>query len=260
MKSYFFLLPLFSFAILSGAETTPPTTTSSSQTQNSTLNLKTQMTAKEQKQVGLNKLSPNQVKALESWLNKRSAAQNPSQKPQINPNQLEMVLSEGNFIKLGSGEVWSISPNAWLFTYHWQEGDPIKVGKSGDVLFPISLTNENSGQSVNAKKPSSSVTKAFTQSYTITQVLDDGKLIELNNGSSWEVEPSARYMVQGWSVGNSVFIVKRENSTGAPYQLYNGQTSRSVFVEQKSPPTPEQKQQPTTQANASQNSSQKSQS
>ncbi len=39
-------------------------------------------------------------------------------------------------------------------------------------------------------------------------------------------------MAQGWSVGSIVFVVKSSVSKGVPYQLYNGEAARSVFVDQ----------------------------
>ncbi len=199
------------------------------------INLKTLMSPSEQEQAGIDSLSSEQLQSLETWFSNYIQNQK-KEASQVASNEVNMVLSEGHYVKLGSGQVWAISPNAWIYTYYWQKGDPIEVGKSQDSLFPISLTNKNSGQSVNAKKPSKDVSQAFSKNEQITKIANDGQFITLSDGSSWQVEPSARYMAQGWSKGDSVFVVQVKNSTGSPYELYNGTTSRSVFVSKiKSP-------------------------
>ncbi len=254
MKTALILSLFFSFSHLKAAPATSniqsPSTTSSE------IDLKTQMPKNIQKQTGVNKMSAEQIKGLQTWISdyvqKKATPQDT-----VKPNQVSVVLSEGQYVKLGNGDVWTVSPNAWLYTYYWQKGDPIEIGKSGDVLFPVQLTNSDSGQSVNAQKPSKQVSSAFTQSYQITKILEDGQFVELSNGSTWQVEPSTRYMVQGWSVGNTVFVVKQSLSTGVPYQLYNGDTARSVFVEQtRAASKPQKKRQPVSTQQSSTNASQ----
>ena len=263
MKTALILPLFFLFSQLQAANTTSNTQASSTtaSTTSTQFDLKSQMPKNIQKQTGINRLSPKELQGLQTWISDYVQKKTTSQDT-IKANQVSVVLSEGQYVKLGNGDIWTISPNAWLYTYYWQKGDPVTIGKSGDVLFPIQLTNGDSGQSVNAQKPSKQVSAAFKQSYQITKILEDGQFVELSNGSSWQVETSTRYMVQGWSVGNTVFVVKQSLSTGVPYQLYNGDTARSVFVEQMqaaSKPKTKRKTQPVStqkqlnRTNASQN-------
>lgn len=229
----FFLLAVF-FSAAPASKEAPPTTPQASST---AFNLQTLMPASTQEKTGIDQLSKDQLGALNSWFSNYLETQKNSA-DQVAKNAVSVVLSEGHYVKLGSGQIWTISPNAWIYTFYWQKGDPIEVGTSQDVLFPVQLTNKNFNQSVNAKKSSNDVTQSFSQSYPISKISEGGQFITLSNGSSWQVEPSARYLSQGWSTGDPIFVVKVKNAMGSPYELYNGTTARSVFVSQvKAPPT-----------------------
>lgn len=230
MTKLFFILSSFLSFSLFGANvcsSNQKASSSNSSSTSSSLDLQSAMSQEELKQTGVNKLNPKQVQALSSWIENYQ-----TQSDQAKPNQVSMVLNEGQYVQLGSGKIWTINPNAWIYTYYWQKGDPIKVSKSNDQLFPVTLTNENSGQSVNAQMATGNIQQAFSKHQTISKIENDGQFIQLSDGSLWQVEPSARYMVQGWSANQPVYIVKVKNNTGAPYQLYNGETTRSVFVTQ----------------------------
>lgn len=209
-------------------EVQEPTTTKTS------LDLKKKMPHTLQKQLGVNKMSKTQLAALETWMldwkEEQTEVADPAQAPKPDDNQLVAVLGEGHLVKLGSGEVWSISPNAWIYTYYWKAGDKLSVSKGNDLLFPYSITNHNYDQNVAAKKAPKEVQESLKTQYAISSISDNGEFIYLNDGTKWSVEPSVRYMVQGWSKGNSAFILKMKNSVGQPFQLVNGQTTRSVFV------------------------------
>lgn len=198
--------------------------------ENTSLELKTLMSADEQQTTGISQLSPDQLNQLQNWISQYIEREQSLQNS-VSGNQLAMVLSQGHYIKLGNGQVWDISPNAWIYTFYWQKGDLITVGKSGDMLFPVLLTNTTTGQSVNALTASENSAKAFNESYTITSVTDSGQFVTLSDGSTWVTESSSRFMVQSWAVGSPVFVVERAASTtGARYELYNGATTRSVLA------------------------------
>lgn len=221
----------------------------STSTQSSSLNLKSLMSPAQQQATGISSLTPSQVSSLESWLSHYVSSEK-NQQNTVSGNQVDMVLGEGHYVKLGNGEVWVISPNAWIYTYYWQKGTPITIGKSGDMLFPTLLTNTAMDQAVNAIGATKDISQAFSQSYTITKVGNGGQFLDLSNGSSWQVDPSARFMVQSWTPGTSVFVVKRPSATtGAGYELYNGTTTRTILVNQtKAPKEPRTLLKPSTQA------------
>lgn len=193
------------------------------------MNLKSAMSAKEQKAAGLNRLSPSQLKNLNEWVH--TYVQNQQTQPEsVGKNQVSTIMNQGQYLKLGGGEVWNVNPNAWIYTYYWQKGDPISVTKSNDLLFPILLTNEKTGQSVGAQKPNKEIEKAFSKSYDIKQIDSDGQYIELSDGTRWQIEQGARYMVQGWSAGSPIYVVQVKQAAGKPYALFNGETSRTVYA------------------------------
>lgn len=215
-----------------------PTSNTNSDT---SLNLSKDMPQNIQKETGVDQMNPDQIKALTSWIEKWSQSQIP-QTPPPAPNQVVSVLGDGHFVKLGDGSVWNINSNAWIYTYYWKAGDTVQISPGSDTLFPYSLTSSSSSQSVNAQKATKSVSDSFKTSYTISQIQDNGKILVLSDNSCWQINPSARYMSAGWSVGQSVFIVEQTQSALKGYELFNGDTTRSVLAT-KLPPlkTPSQK-------------------
>ncbi len=140
------------------------------------------------------------------------------------------MIEDGHYVQLENKEVWNINPNAWIYTYYWKAGDIISVTKGQDTLFPFCLTNQNSTPSVNGKPASSEVTDTMKTSYSITSITSGGQFVTLSDGSVWQIEPSARYMAQGWSSGQTVFVFHQKEATGQPYRLFNGTTARSVVA------------------------------
>lgn len=215
--------------------TSKPTKAPQPSSPNTPESLQSLLDENQQKKMGLSNLNKEQWSALNAWFDQHQT----NQSSQLGDQDVQMVLSEGHYVQLGSGEVWNINANAWLYTYYWRKGDPIEIGQSQDTLFPVQLTNKNSGQSVTAQKASKDVQDAFTHPQVIKEISNEGQFIKLSNGSVWQVEPSTRYMSQGWSLGSPVYVVKNQHNTGPlTYELFNGETSRSVFASQTSAATP----------------------
>ena len=197
------------------------------------LDLMSSMNASELQATGLNKLNSKQQAALSNWVSSWAEAQSLKEQNlgqgKIASNAVSAVVGNGHYVKLGDGSVWNVSPNAWIYTYYWQQGDTIKVGKSLDTLFQYSLTNENYNQTINAQKGSSDASSALENSFTISRVKEGGRFVTLDNGSVWQVASSDRYQSAGWSKGQQVFVVKIAHATGDQYVLLNGNNSRSVY-------------------------------
>ncbi|MCH9632161.1 MAG: hypothetical protein S4CHLAM6_04900 [Chlamydiae bacterium] len=197
------------------------------------VDLMSAMSPNERQMTGLNQLNSKQQAALSNWVSSWAEAQSLKAKSQgqgqLASNAVSAVVGNGHYVKLGDGSVWNVSPNAWIYTYYWQQGDIIKVGKSLDTLFQYSLTNENYNQTINAQKGSDDASSALENSYTISQVKEGGRFVTLDNGSIWQVASSDRYQSAGWSKGQQVFVVKVTQATGDQYMLLNGNNSRSVY-------------------------------
>ena len=222
------------------SSTTSQSTQSSSTTSSDQLDLSSAMNPNEQQSTGLNRLSNKQKAALSSWIESYSSTQaqkQQTQQAQVKPNAISAIVGDGHFVKLADGSVWNISPNSWINTFYWKQGDIVNVGKSLDTLFPYTLTNESSNLPVTAQKGSQEATSIMSESLTISAINDGGEFITLSNGSVWQVSSSLRYQSAGWSVGQSIFIAKAQG-TGGAFNLLNGQTTRTVTAQSyKSAPT-----------------------
>lgn len=196
------------------------------------LDLTKTMSKAEQKATGLYRLNDNQKMALAKWIESYSDASQTEEKKikELEPNQIAAILADGRYVKTGDGSVWNVSPNGWMYTYYWRQGEFLAVEKGKDTLFPTLLRNENYPLTVNARKAASNITKSFQNAFVITEISNDGKYLYLDNQSIWEIPDSQRYMVAGWSPGNTIFVTKLPKSTGAQYKLFNGVTTRPVFA------------------------------
>ncbi len=195
----------------------------------SSLDLSKEMPAAVQKAVGLSKLSDTQQKALGQWMIHWKEHGSKSSLPD---NAIAAVLQDGHYVKLNDGSVWSVSPNAWIYTYYWKAGETVDIEKSPDVLFPTTLKNSSSFGLVNAKRASKAFTDSLQTNFTIKSITDGGATLTLSDGSIWQIPPSTSYMVAGWAQGQSVFVQKQPQAAGNSYVIMNGVTTRSVLATQ----------------------------
>lgn len=196
------------------------------------LDLTQTMSKAEQKATGLYRLNDSQKMALAKWIEAYSDASQTEERKlkELEPNQIAAILADGRYVKTGDGTVWNVSPNGWMYTYYWRQGEFLSAERGKDTLFPTLLRNENYPLTVNARKAASSITKSFQNAFVITEISNDGKYLYLDNQSVWEIPESQRYMVAGWSPGNTIYVTKLPRSTGAKYKLFNGVTTRPVFA------------------------------
>lgn len=201
------------------------------------LNIINEMSEIEQKATGISRLNESQKAALSKWV-ENYCCENKLRQERVaakaSPNAVAAILGDGRYVKMGDGTVWNVSPNGWIYTYYWKIGEVVKASPGPDALFPFTLVNENYPLTVNAQKAAKNITNSFKNEYYITDISSDGKIVTLNNGSKWEVPSSTRYMVSGWANGNSAFVTKVAKASGEHFELFNGNTARSVFVKKLS--------------------------
>lgn len=115
-----------------------------------------EMTAKEMTQTGMSKLSVQEKKALQNWVdahyNKKEMAQMSSKK---GPPALQENLKNGSFIRLSDDSLWEIRPTDTPITQGWITPVEIKVTQSDDSNYPYNLTNTLTGSTVKARQAQS---------------------------------------------------------------------------------------------------------
>lgn len=71
----------------------------------------------------------------------------------------------------------------------------------------------------------------------VDKVRNDGEIIELKDGSVWQISPFFRYLTTTWQRNHVVQIKKSENIRH-PYSLYNVNLDQTAEANLKQPPSP----------------------
>jgi hypothetical protein len=71
----------------------------------------------------------------------------------------------------------------------------------------------------------------------VDKVLNDGAIVELKDGSIWQVSPVFRYLSTTWE-RNQAIEVKQSNNVRHPYSLRNVNLDQVVEADLKQPPSP----------------------
>jgi hypothetical protein len=112
------------------------------------ISLDSSMTREQQQSTGISTLSPEQKKALESWLNSNFQ---PKQTKAAETLYLSENIENGKQIRLSNNALYEIAPQDRVHTALWITPFPITIEKSGDPSYPDKLTNGYSQTSVKAK-------------------------------------------------------------------------------------------------------------
>jgi hypothetical protein len=112
----------------------------------------TDMTPEERKSTGIDKLSSQERKELQAWIN-RNYVKRPGSDTGSYPTISE-VLGNGTYVKLSDGSLWKIHPGDIPITQGWITPVEIIVEQSGASDYPYTLTNSLTGSKVRAQSAS----------------------------------------------------------------------------------------------------------
>lgn len=137
-----------------------------------------------QKETGVQNLTPQQKRALGTWLEqefKRRGCVDPRK------GHVELFLSEninnGKFLRLSDDSLWEVDPidisraDVWLFPF------PVKIDHNGRADFPYTITNMNTGSKVDVRPVHNTYTDGAT-------TLDMGPQHEIPSDQSQPKESS----------------------------------------------------------------------
>ena len=114
------------------------------------------MSKEEQKKTGVANLSANQKIALEAWLNQTFVLKQPDKTTNAQLS-LSINIDNGQKLQLSDNSIWEVSPNDVPTAAIWITPFPIKISQSNDPDYPYLLVNTTTGQSVKARKVSTSI-------------------------------------------------------------------------------------------------------
>jgi hypothetical protein len=103
-----------------------------------------------QKKTGVANLTARQKLALENWLNDTFVLKN--EKPASPVVSVSQNFDGGKKISLTDGTMYEIAPEDLLITSLWITPVPIVVSSSNRTDYPLNLTNQNTGESVRARR------------------------------------------------------------------------------------------------------------
>ena len=110
-----------------------------------------------QQKTGVAKLTPNQRKALKTWLNQTFELKTVKEEPKEAEIFLSINIDGGKKLELSDGSTWEVDPNDVGQSSVWITPFPMRIVPSNDSNYPFLLVNKISGISVKARKISPSV-------------------------------------------------------------------------------------------------------
>ena len=113
------------------------------------LTLKEMMTSEEQKKTGVNELNATQKKALESWIDQNFEMKEDSKIQK--PLSISLNIDKGAKLELSDGSAFEIDPLDRIYSSLWITPFRITLSESGDAEYPVRITNQQTGTSVNGK-------------------------------------------------------------------------------------------------------------
>lgn len=116
------------------------------------------MTNEQQQKTGVQKLSKEERKELETWLQNYSLQSKSPNDSEAEKNfesfisQLSINAKGGAFLILNNNSVWEVDPEDYILSSGWISPVKIRVMLDLGNPYPFKLLNMQSNQSVNAKK------------------------------------------------------------------------------------------------------------
>lgn len=110
-----------------------------------------------QQKTGVAKLTPNQRKALETWLNQNFDIKTVKEETKEVAIFLSINIDGGKKLQLSDGSMWEVAPSDVAQSSSWVTPFPMQIVPSNDSNYPFLLVNKISGLSVKARKISPSV-------------------------------------------------------------------------------------------------------
>jgi len=205
------------------------------------VNLDKIMTPSEQKETGVQNLSPKEKQALQQWLtswtiNLLNTTQTTDQPQQNNspyqsniqtPITVVRVYNGGNKIELSNQSMWTVFPIDIAIASSWLPRDSIEILQGTDLYYPYYLRNTKNSRMIKAQNISGNTTnneqqevkntppqvtapKAWTPygNLTITYIETNGNSISLSDNTTWIIAPNGRFTVRNWHRGDVIKIEK----------------------------------------------------
>ncbi len=116
--------------------------------------LDTHMSPQEHKESGVHKLTPEEKKSLQQWINRNHYVRPGAKRYDKTYPEVSEVIGNGAYVKLSDGSIWQIHPSDRLLTQSWISAAAITVEKNGSSTYGFTLKNNLTGSSVRAEKVS----------------------------------------------------------------------------------------------------------
>lgn len=118
------------------------------------------LTEENAQKMGLSKLSLEEKKALQDWVENNYERKSKKRSQKSKGPILEAVMDAGKYVRLSDGSLWEIAQKDTPVTQSWITPTEIKALFSEEKPFDHTLTNTLSGSWVRAKKAENDPSKS----------------------------------------------------------------------------------------------------
>lgn len=225
------------------------------------------MTPKDRESIGVDRLSPQQKKALETWLETwtktviaNASSYHPSlslaqwilawkaerQRKIIDEEQPESVIHSifrnrnGQTLELANGSIWDIVVFDQFAVSMWKRGENVTVSKSKyDISRPYSIHNISRNEQAGAKqrreasadgKRPEDPPSYFANSLSVETIGPDGKTITLENNKEFAIAPlDQQRILNNWLEQDRIRVTK-SGDVLYPFKLENLDSGDSAIA------------------------------
>lgn len=204
-----------------------------------TVTLDQVMNSQTQQEIGINRLSAKQKKALEQWLTGYtlhfvmqgiSQGTTPSSTSQT---AIKNMHPSGQYLQLNNNSVYQVSSNDQATVQNWQSGQDLSTERSQDAHYNTRLVNSQTNQKANARKMPTAQSPYMNSTLPVSKVDPDSGVVSFGKGSSFRVSKNDRVLMSGW-LANQPITVQSTNMATFPYLLENQATHQSIYAEKLS--------------------------
>ena len=148
---------------------------------------------------------------------------------------IRSIYAGGELIQLTDGSLWQIPSFDKKNISNWAVNDSIQISSTQDKQFPFRLTNRCSQSTVRAIMKAGAAVQRYpdcgcpgaNDQGTVLQNIGEGDMIQLGDGTLWEIAAYEQMKSKLWREGDRIFITRSRNPI-YPFQLTNLTSQENV--------------------------------
>ncbi len=189
------------------------------------INLQEAMTPREFANTGLNRLTPQELRTLQTWMNDHIKEE--FEKSFSNVMEIQEILKGGGKVSLSDGSIWNVAAHHRSVTRKWAAGHQVELEATRRPSGTYRLHNLTTSQFIDVKKDLARAEKQTPGLQMIESINRSGSHVTLEDGSVYKVSLFDKQTTRKWQPTDEVEI-RGQALRGGRVRLYNKSSRDSV--------------------------------